>query len=249
MAFSSTAAAASTAFVSGHRRRGGACHLLSSSFLIAFPRAVAARRCGEAAAAPRRVGAVTVRAQAAAGAGKKSVLIVNTNGGGHAVIGFYLAKDLLAAGHAVTVLTVGDEGSDKMKKPPFSRFSVGNIMGVRGLTAAMVNEWMQLIMQELTSAGATTVWGDPADVGAAVGGGASFDVVLDNNGKDLDAVKYVASLDYSPPSLRASRRPDQGVRRVPAGRWWTGRRRPAWGNSSAAPASTRPATSRRTSRG
>ena len=110
---------------------------------------------------------MTVRAQAAAGAGKKSVLIVNTNGGGHAVIGFYLAKDLLAAGHAVTVLTVGDEGSDKMKKPPFSRFS------------------------ELTSAGATTVWGDPADVGAAVGGGASFDVVLDNNGKDLDAVKPV----------------------------------------------------------
>uniref|UniRef100_A0A0E0Q5L2 NAD-dependent epimerase/dehydratase domain-containing protein n=1 Tax=Oryza rufipogon TaxID=4529 RepID=A0A0E0Q5L2_ORYRU len=168
MAFSSTAAAASTAFVSGHRRRGGACHLLSSSFLIAFPRAAAERRCGAAAAAPRRVGAVTVRAQAAAaGAGKKSVLIVNTNGGGHAVIGFYLAKDLLAAGHAVTVLTVGDEGSDKMKKPPFSRFS------------------------ELTSAGATTVWGDPADVGAAVGGGASFDVVLDNNGKDLDAVKPV----------------------------------------------------------
>jgi hypothetical protein len=45
-------------------------------------------------------------------------------------------------------------------------------------------------MQELTSGGAKTVWGDPADVGAAVGG-ASFDVVLDNNGKDLDAVKYV----------------------------------------------------------
>jgi hypothetical protein len=45
-------------------------------------------------------------------------------------------------------------------------------------------------VQELTSAGGRTVWGDPADVGAAVGG-ASFDVVLDNNGKDLDAVKYV----------------------------------------------------------
>uniref|UniRef100_A0A0E0LIH5 NAD-dependent epimerase/dehydratase domain-containing protein n=1 Tax=Oryza punctata TaxID=4537 RepID=A0A0E0LIH5_ORYPU len=164
MAFSSTAAV-STAFVSGHRRRSGACHrpnLLSSSFLSAFPRAVAARRC---AAPTPRVGAVTVRAQAAAG--KKSVLIVNTNSGGHAVIGFYFAKDLLAAGHAVTVLTVGEEGSDKMKKPPFSRFS------------------------ELTSAGATTVWGDPADVGAAVGGAASFDVVLDNNGKDLDAVKPV----------------------------------------------------------
>jgi len=52
------------------------------------------------------------------------VLVVNTNSGGHAVVGFYFAKELLAAGHAVTVLTVGDEASDKMKKPPFSRFSV-----------------------------------------------------------------------------------------------------------------------------
>lgn len=46
------------------------------------------------------------------------------------------------------------------------------------------------MVQELTSAGGRTVWGDPADVGAAVGG-ASFDVVLDNNGKDLDTVRYV----------------------------------------------------------
>ncbi|KAL5196798.1 hypothetical protein ABZP36_000310 [Zizania latifolia] len=165
MAFSSTAAvAASTAagaLASG--RRSAACRAssLSSSFLNAsFPRVAAAP------APAQRVAAVTVRAQAVA-AGKKSVLIVNTNGGGHAVIGFYFAKELLAAGHAVTVLTVGEEGSDKMKKPPFSRFS------------------------ELTSAGAKTVWGDPADVGAAVGG-ATFDVVLDNNGKDLDAVKPVA---------------------------------------------------------
>lgn len=35
------------------------------------------------------------------------------------------------------------------------------------------------------------MWGDPSDVGKAVGG-ATFDVVLDNNGKDLDAVKSVA---------------------------------------------------------
>ncbi|KAF0933173.1 hypothetical protein E2562_016122 [Oryza meyeriana var. granulata] len=163
MAFSSTAAAAAStaAFTSGQRRTTACRPSLSSSFLSAFPGGVAvARRC---AVAPR-VGAVTVRAQAAV---KKSVLIVNTNGGGHAVIGFYFAKELLAAGHAVTVLTVGEEGSDKMKKPPFSRFS------------------------ELTSAGAKTVWGDPADVGAVVSG-ASFDVVLDNNGKDLDAVKPVA---------------------------------------------------------
>lgn len=45
--------------------------------------------------------------------------------------------------------------------------------------------------QEIVSAGGRTVWGNPADVGKAVGG-ATFDVVLDNNGKDLDAVRFVA---------------------------------------------------------
>ncbi|XP_030444096.2 chloroplast stem-loop binding protein of 41 kDa a, chloroplastic [Syzygium oleosum] len=104
---------------------------------------------------------------AAAATEKKKVLIVNANSGGHAVIGFYLAKELLASGHSVTVLTVGEEGSDKMKKPPFTRFS------------------------EIVSGGGKTVWGDPGDVGKVVGGEA-FDVVLDNNGKDLDAVRPVA---------------------------------------------------------
>ncbi|KAH7654845.1 NAD-dependent epimerase/dehydratase domain-containing protein [Dioscorea alata] len=97
---------------------------------------------------------------------KKKVLIVNTNSGGHAVIGFYLARDLLTSGHEVTILTVGDASSDKMKKPPFNRFS------------------------ELVSAGGETVWGDPAEVGNILGS-AVFDVVLDNNGKDLDTVKPV----------------------------------------------------------
>ncbi|EXB39373.1 hypothetical protein L484_025068 [Morus notabilis] len=105
----------------------------------------------------------SVRASAA---DKKRVLIVNTNSGGHAVIGFYFAKELLGSGHDVTILTVGDEGSDKMKKPPFNRFS------------------------EIVSAGGKTVWGDPAEVGKVVGG-AEFDVVLDNNGKDLDTVRPV----------------------------------------------------------
>ncbi|KAI3449633.1 hypothetical protein Pfo_006298 [Paulownia fortunei] len=98
---------------------------------------------------------------------KKNVLIVNTNSGGHAVIGFYFAKELLASGHSVTILTVGEEGSDKMKKPPFNRFS------------------------EIVSAGGKTVWGEPADIGKVLEG-AAFDVVLDNNGKDLDAVRPVA---------------------------------------------------------
>lgn len=105
----------------------------------------------------------TIRASAAE---KKKVLIVNTNSGGHAVIGFYFAKELLGSGHEVTIFTVGEEGSDKMKKPPFNRFS------------------------EITSAGGKTVWGDPADVGKVVAG-ATFDVVLDNNGKDLDTVRPV----------------------------------------------------------
>ncbi|WOH01684.1 hypothetical protein DCAR_0521069 [Daucus carota subsp. sativus] len=98
---------------------------------------------------------------------KKSVLIVNTNAGGHAVIGFYFAKELLGSGHQVTIMTVGEESSDKMKKPPFSRFS------------------------EIVSAGGKTVWGNPSDI-AKVLEGSSFDVVLDNNGKDLDAVRPVA---------------------------------------------------------
>lgn len=98
---------------------------------------------------------------------KKNVLIVNTNAGGHAVIGFYFAKQLLGSGHQVTIMTVGEESSDKMKKPPFSRFS------------------------EIVSAGGKTVWGNPSDIGKVLEG-SSFDVVLDNNGKDLDAVRPVA---------------------------------------------------------
>ena len=64
--------------------------------------------------------AVTVRAAG----DSKSVLIVNTNSGGHAVIGFALARQLATAGHNVTIMTVGEEFSDKMKKEPFSRFGV-----------------------------------------------------------------------------------------------------------------------------
>ncbi|KAI4301259.1 hypothetical protein L6164_034553 [Bauhinia variegata] len=97
---------------------------------------------------------------------KKKVLIVNTDSGAHAMIGFYFAKELLGAGHAVTILTVGEESSDKMKKPPFTRFS------------------------EIVNAGGRTIWGNPSDIGTVVGDEA-FDVVLDNNGKDLDAVRPV----------------------------------------------------------
>lgn len=92
---------------------------------------------------------------------------MNANSGGHAVIGFYFAKELLGSGHDVTIFTIGEEGSDKMKKPPFNRFS------------------------EIVSAGGKTVWGEPVDIGKVLKG-AAFDVVLDNNGKDLEAVRPVA---------------------------------------------------------
>eukprot|EP00270_Netrium_digitus_P003773 TRINITY_DN1453_c0_g1_i1.p1 TRINITY_DN1453_c0_g1~~TRINITY_DN1453_c0_g1_i1.p1 ORF type:complete len:412 (-),score=113.61 TRINITY_DN1453_c0_g1_i1:180-1415(-) len=99
-------------------------------------------------------------------ANPKSVLIVNTNSGGHAAIGFWLSQQLAAAGHEVTILTVGEENSDKMNKPPFVRFS------------------------ELREGGVKTIWGNPAALASTIGP-CSFDVVVDNNGKDLDTVKPV----------------------------------------------------------
>ncbi|KDP21461.1 hypothetical protein JCGZ_21932 [Jatropha curcas] len=131
-----------------------------SSFLSISPNSLT---CPISCSMPFSASAFTVKASTAE---KKKVLIVNTNSGGHAVIGFYFAKELLGSGHDVTILTVGEQNSDKMKKPPFSRFS------------------------EIVSAGGKTVWGDPAEVGKAVEG-ATFDVVLDNNGKDLDTVRPV----------------------------------------------------------
>lgn len=49
---------------------------------------------------------------------------------------------------------------------------------------------MYFYFKEIVSAGGKTVWGDPAEVGKVVVG-AAFDVVLDNNGKDLDTVRSV----------------------------------------------------------
>ena len=74
---------------------------------------------------PRRLSLSPIKVKVRAiAAEKKKVLIVNTNSGGHAIIGFYFAKELLGCGHEVTIMTVGEESSDKMKKPPFNRFSV-----------------------------------------------------------------------------------------------------------------------------
>ena len=95
-----------------------------------------------------------------------SVFVVNTPGGGHAVIGFHLAKQLAEQKHDVTIMVPGDESSDKMKKEPFSRFD------------------------ELRDLGVKTVWGSTSDCAACAPDG-KFDVVVDNNGKDLDTCQPV----------------------------------------------------------
>ncbi|GLJ53964.1 hypothetical protein SUGI_1153630 [Cryptomeria japonica] len=108
------------------------------------------------------VSAFKVRADA-----EKNVLIVNTNSGGHAIIGFWLARDLKKSGHQVTIFTAGEEASPKMTKTPFSRFS------------------------ELRDIGVQTIWGNPDEIGKTISS-SIFDAVLDNNGKDLSFVKPVA---------------------------------------------------------
>ncbi|GAQ87910.1 chloroplast RNA binding protein [Klebsormidium nitens] len=117
------------------------------------------RPCTPASQARQRGGAVTASAS-------RKVLLVNTHAGGHAVIGFWLAKQLQEDGHKVTFFIAGDESSDKNKKEPFTK------------------------LEELRSAGVKVVWGSPAKVGGAVEG--SFDTVIDNNGKDLESVQPVA---------------------------------------------------------
>ena len=72
---------------------------VSQAFRSAGCSTVAHRR----ASAPRRACrslAVNVRSE--------QVMIVNCKSGGHAFVGLYLAKQLLAKGHAVTIFNAGD---------------------------------------------------------------------------------------------------------------------------------------------
>jgi len=80
---------------------------------------------------------------------------------------YHLARQLAGQGHEVTVMVPGEEGSEKMQKEPFCRWG------------------------ELRELGVATVWGDPADCAAAAGAGKKFDVVVDNNGKDLSTCQPV----------------------------------------------------------
>lgn len=100
----------------------------------------------------------------------KTVLILNTKGGGHAFIGLHVARAVIAAGGRVRLLQVGDEAALGASLP-CSRYA------------------------ELVSAsdeGAVEVaYGTVADVSTAFPG-VTFDAVLDNNSKKVDEVAVVA---------------------------------------------------------
>lgn len=89
-------------------------------------------------------------------------LIVSTKGGGHAFISLYLAKELVNKGHDVTIFQQGEEGKVG-SKDPFKQYG-----SVRGLKVH---------------------YGSATDYSTYPEG--PFDVVYDNNGKDMDSCKML----------------------------------------------------------
>lgn len=86
--------------------------------------------------------------------------IKKQQGGGHAFIGYHLAKQLVAKGHEVTIFNDGDEAK-LSGKAPFNQYA--SLKGVK------------------------VHYGNPALYSTYPEG--PFDVVYDNNGKDLDTCK------------------------------------------------------------
>lgn len=93
-----------------------------------------------------------------------SCLIVNTKGGGHAFIGYHLAKELRTKGHQVTIMNDGD-ASKIGSKTPYSKY------------------------YELERDGVTIMYGNPKDPKTYPT--SIFDVVYDNNGKDMESCKQL----------------------------------------------------------
>jgi len=89
-------------------------------------------------------------------------LIVGTKGGGHAFISLYLAKELISKGHDVTIFQQGEQAKIA-NKAPFDQYS-----SVRGLKVH---------------------FGSANDYSTYPEG--PFDVVYDNNGKDMDSCKML----------------------------------------------------------
>jgi nucleoside-diphosphate-sugar epimerase len=103
-----------------------------------------------------------LRMSAAAETGRK-VLVINTKGGGHAVIGPHLAESLLAAGNAVHLLQVGPEST----KGPFARY------------AALADKHPDRF---------SLAYGDVSEESVPVD---AFNAVYDNNAKSVDDVEAV----------------------------------------------------------
>lgn len=91
-----------------------------------------------------------------------NALIVNAKSGGHAFIGYHLAMKLIEKGHRVTIMNDGDQAKVSAKTP-FSHYD------------------------ELARNGVTITWGSPTNPATYPKG--RFDIVYDNNGKDMDACK------------------------------------------------------------
>ncbi|GBF92611.1 chloroplast stem-loop binding protein of 41 kDa, chloroplastic [Raphidocelis subcapitata] len=114
----------------------------------------------QAASGSRAFGAARASRRAAVTVRADKCLIVNTKGGGHAFIGYHLAKQLAAKGHDVTIFNDGDQAK-LSAKAPFNQYP--------------------------TLKGVKVAWGNPTDYSTFPEG--PFDVVYDNNGKDLDSCK------------------------------------------------------------
>ena len=148
--------------------------------------------------APRRPHAAVSRRGVLAGPRADSVLIINTKGGGHAFLGLNLAKELLAAGHKVSILNDGDKvalphsSHPQDTAPPRLPSSLRD--GGPGNPAASAHRpaEQEKVTKKgpytqygaLESEGVSITWGDPADSSALPEG--PFDVVYDNNGKTLE---------------------------------------------------------------
>lgn len=70
---------------------------------------------GQPVAAPARARLSKQSRRACVSVRAENVLIANTKGGGHAFIGLHLAKQLLGAGHSVTIFNDGDPVNDDLE--------------------------------------------------------------------------------------------------------------------------------------
>lgn len=95
-------------------RAGSLAPLLPMSMLQAYKLKSTTFTSGRPVAAPARVRVCRNNRCLSANVRAEKVLIANTKGGGHAFIGLYLAKQLMSAGHTVTILNDGDPVSCTM---------------------------------------------------------------------------------------------------------------------------------------